>query len=130
MISLTIAGIGEATDELCKFSLIYRQDGFVEMFSPFRIYFLESMVLCDVIHPHLDRHHEPPASRLPAKRKQHAVSKPLRSFLPQTFKSSEKTETGVVVNLLRGGYQLSMNDNQKSGNSVSDQRYRWDLSIA
>ena len=38
-----IAGVGEAADALCKFSLIYRQDGFVKMLSPFRIYFLESM---------------------------------------------------------------------------------------
>ena len=37
-----IAGVGEATDELCKFSLTYRQDGFVKMLSPFRFYFLES----------------------------------------------------------------------------------------
>ena len=36
-----IAGVGEATDALCKFSLIYRQDGYVKMLSPFRFYFLE-----------------------------------------------------------------------------------------
>ena len=40
-----IAGIGEAADELCKFSLIYREDGSIKMLSPFRIYFLEAMVL-------------------------------------------------------------------------------------
>ena len=38
-----IAGVGEAADALCKFSLIYRQDGFVKMLSPFRIYFSESV---------------------------------------------------------------------------------------
>ena len=37
-----IAKVGEATNELCKFSLVYCQDGFVKMFSPFRFYLLES----------------------------------------------------------------------------------------
>ena len=119
-----ITGIGEATDELCKFSLIYRRDGFIKMLSPFRIYFLESMVLCDgtpVIYPHPDRHYELPLPQLPAKRKRRAVSKRLSSFLPPSFKPSEKTQTGVVSNLLQGGYQLGMNDHRESGNSVSDQ---------
>ena len=40
---LGIAGIGEAIDILCKFSLIYRQDGFVRMLSPFRFYFAMSL---------------------------------------------------------------------------------------
>ena len=35
----------EAVDVLCRFSLIYRQDGFVKMLSPFRFYFLESAVV-------------------------------------------------------------------------------------
>ena len=39
-----IAGVEVAVDVLCRFSLIYRQDGFVKMLSPFRIYFLDSMV--------------------------------------------------------------------------------------
>jgi hypothetical protein len=36
-----MTGVGEAVDVLCKFSLVYRQDGFVKMLSPFRFYFLE-----------------------------------------------------------------------------------------
>jgi hypothetical protein len=35
-------GIGEAVDVLCKFSLVYRESGFVKMLWPFRFYFLES----------------------------------------------------------------------------------------
>ena len=34
-----IVGIGDATDALCKFFLVYRQDGVVNMLSPFRFYF-------------------------------------------------------------------------------------------
>ena len=37
-----ITGIGVAVDVLCRFSLLYRQDGFVRMLSPFRFYFLDS----------------------------------------------------------------------------------------
>jgi len=37
-----IAGVGDAVNALCKFSLLYRQDGYVKMLSPFRFYFLES----------------------------------------------------------------------------------------
>ena len=37
-----VRGVGEAVDALCKFSLLYRQDGFVKMLSPFRFYFAES----------------------------------------------------------------------------------------
>ena len=40
-----VAGIGEVVDVLCKFSLIYREDGFVKMLSPFQFYFLEFMVV-------------------------------------------------------------------------------------
>jgi len=36
-----ITGIGVAVDVLCKFSLLYRHDGFVKMLSPFRLYFLD-----------------------------------------------------------------------------------------
>ena len=39
-----IPGTEEAVDVLCKSSLIFRQDGFVKMFSPFQLYFLESML--------------------------------------------------------------------------------------
>ena len=37
-----MAGVGEAVDVLCMFSLVYRQEGFVKMLSPVRSYFLES----------------------------------------------------------------------------------------
>ena len=37
-----IPTIGEAVNALCKFSVIYRQEGFVKMLSPFRLHFLES----------------------------------------------------------------------------------------
>ena len=37
-----IAGIGDATDVLCKFFLVYRQDGYVKMLSPFRLYFQQT----------------------------------------------------------------------------------------
>ena len=33
--------VGEAVNALCKFSLMYREDGFVKMLAPFRLYFLE-----------------------------------------------------------------------------------------
>ena len=36
-----IVGIGLVVDVLCKFSLLYRQDEFVKMLSPFRFYFLD-----------------------------------------------------------------------------------------
>ena len=39
-----ITGVGVAVDVLCKFSLLYRQDGFVRMLSPFRFYILDSML--------------------------------------------------------------------------------------
>ena len=42
----SITGVEVAVDVLCRFSLIYRQDGFVKMLSPFRLYFLEPA--CDV----------------------------------------------------------------------------------
>ena len=35
-----ITGVGAAVDALCKFSLLYRQGGFVKMLSLFRFYFL------------------------------------------------------------------------------------------
>ena len=37
-----ISGVWEAVNALCKFSLMYREDGFVKMLAPFRLYFLES----------------------------------------------------------------------------------------
>ena len=40
-----ITGVGEAVDVLCKFFLVYRQDGFVKMLSPFRFYFLDSALV-------------------------------------------------------------------------------------
>ena len=44
MIFPGIAGVGEVVAILCKFSLLYRQGGFVKMLSPFRSYFLDSML--------------------------------------------------------------------------------------
>ena len=38
----SITGIGAAVNVLCRLFLVYRQDGFVKMLSPFRFYFLES----------------------------------------------------------------------------------------
>jgi len=38
-----IVGVGKVVAVLCDFSLLYRKDGFVNMLSPFRFYFLESM---------------------------------------------------------------------------------------
>ena len=40
-----VAGIGEVVDVLCKFSLVHRREGSVGMLSPFRFYFLESMLV-------------------------------------------------------------------------------------
>ena len=38
-----MARVQEAADVFCKFSLVYRQGGFLKMLSPFRSYFLDSM---------------------------------------------------------------------------------------
>ena len=38
----SIDQIGSAVSALCKFSLMYRQEGFVKMFSPFRLYFQDT----------------------------------------------------------------------------------------
>ena len=39
-----IAGVETVADVLCRFSLIYRRDGFLRMLSPFQFYFLDSML--------------------------------------------------------------------------------------
>lgn len=39
-----ITEVEVVVDVLCRFSLLYRQDGFVKMLTPFRFYFLESML--------------------------------------------------------------------------------------
>lgn len=39
-----ITEVEVAVDVLCRFSLLYRQDGFVKMLTPFRFYFLGSML--------------------------------------------------------------------------------------
>ena len=46
-----VIGIGEIVNVLCKFSLVYRQDGFVKMLSPFQFYFLESLPVEPPQHP-------------------------------------------------------------------------------
>ena len=38
------AGVGVVVDVLCQFSLVYREGGLVKMFSPLRLYFLDSML--------------------------------------------------------------------------------------
>ena len=38
-------GVGEVVNVLCKFSLVYRQDGVLRMLSPLQFYFLESMIV-------------------------------------------------------------------------------------
>ena len=38
-----IVGVGKVVAVLCDLSLLYRKDGFLNMLSPFRFYFLESM---------------------------------------------------------------------------------------
>ena len=40
-------GMGEVVDVLCRFSLVSRRDGLVRMPSPFRFYFLESMLVVE-----------------------------------------------------------------------------------
>ena len=40
-----VAGIGKIVNVLCESSLIYRQDELLKMLSPFRFYFLESMMV-------------------------------------------------------------------------------------
>ena len=56
----TITGIAVAVDVLCRFFLIYREDGFVKMHSPFRFYILESTLTLtqhvEVIHWDADCH--------------------------------------------------------------------------
>ena len=56
-----ITGVEVVVDVLRRFSLIYRQDGFVKILSPFRIYFLDSTPLeparhVEVIRRDPDRH--------------------------------------------------------------------------
>ena len=46
-----VTGIGTTINVLCKFSLIYRQDGFVRMLSPFQLYFIESLPVEPPQHP-------------------------------------------------------------------------------
>lgn len=40
-----ITGTGAAVDIFCRFFLVYRRDGFLNMLSPFRFYFLESALV-------------------------------------------------------------------------------------
>ena len=52
-----VIGIGETVNVLCRFSLVYRQDGFVKMLLPFQFYFLESLPVEPPQHPesiHID----------------------------------------------------------------------------
>ena len=51
-----ITEVEAVVDVLCRFSLIYRQDEFVKMLSPFRFYFLESAQHVEVIRSGPSRH--------------------------------------------------------------------------
>ena len=42
-----ISKIGKAVNALCKYSMLYRQDGFVMMLAPFRLYFQHSRRVAD-----------------------------------------------------------------------------------
>jgi hypothetical protein len=74
-IVLGMTGVGEAVDVLCKFSLVYRQDGFVKMLSPFRFYFLE-LALEPVQHVEVIRWDDANCSAAKA-----CLSFPLRMFM-------------------------------------------------
>ncbi|KAF9789158.1 kinase-like domain-containing protein [Thelephora terrestris] len=41
--------MGDAVNALCKFSLMYRQDGFVKMHSPFRLYFQDTRLTTNLV---------------------------------------------------------------------------------
>ena len=60
-----IDGVREVVDVLSKFSLVYRQDGFVKMFSPVRSYFLELtwVSVRSEEFAHWDSHYMPGACR-------------------------------------------------------------------
>ena len=51
-----ISRVWEAVNALCKFSLMYREDGFVKMLSPFRLYFIKSTPTA-IYHPGSDPAH-------------------------------------------------------------------------
>jgi len=51
-----ITEVEAVVDVLCRFSVIYRQDEFVKMLSPFRFYFLESAQHVEVIRSGPSRH--------------------------------------------------------------------------
>ena len=74
-----IAEIGDATDALCRLFLVYRQDGWVKMLSPFRFYFRQT----PDPHSENDTAHNPPVEDIQHTRPD-VIDSGLFFFVPPT----------------------------------------------